>query len=469
MAEIKPISLRQALQQVIADLEGPISREEFYQRVLAIRPSRAQKPTASIQSELRYGGSRLGLVTLDKDTYVPLQRAIQGIRFRIPLDQFEVKRGILFIQPGFEPFLCRPAKEAVLLGEQGQRLPAPVVNIKQERKSPLGTYTSTLEAFDLAAWLRAHKARQNDSVLFTLLNWQEATFQLEHEPYQRRQKQLITKQNQALADMLYALMEDTVDERIFTHEAVLTAYARLPSARDYPGDHWLLVVDADPRIRNTGFEITPADFRLPLDFIFGREEPTFRELPFSSQEGKKVYRFKATFKGSKIPWRQIEILGNQTLIQLDSMLRDAFEHDPMDHLSKFTQVIPRGKGKKPREVKFGTINPFEATPANKLRLAGLGLQVGAELEYVYDFGDWIEHSLTLETIADPQPGVKYPRLAAQNKPQYQPCERCQSKGRKANAVWICIDCSHEQQRNVLLCDKCLAAAHEGHYAEEIVY
>jgi len=468
MTEIAPIRLEEALRRVIAELDGPIPREEFYRRVLAIKPSRAKKPTASIQSALCYGKTRRGLVTLDKDTYAPLQMAIQGIRFRIPLEQLEVNRGVLFVRPGFEPFLSRKAAEAVLLDEQGQRLPAPVVSIKQERKSPLGTYTSEWETFDLAAWLRAHKARRDDSVLLTLLNWQEATFQLAHEPYQRRQEQLITQQNQALADMLYTLMEDTVDERIDADEAVLTAYARLPAVRDYPGDHWLLVVDTDLRMRNTGYEIVPKDFRLPFErMLFGEE--AVRELPFSSQEGKQVYRFKATFKGSKLPWRQIEILGNQTLIQLDSVMRDAFEHDPMDHLSEFTQVIPRGKGKKPREVDFGEINPFEATPANKLHIAGLGLPVGAELEYVYDFGDWIEHSLTLEAIEDPQPGVKYPRLAAQNEPRHASCERCQGKGRKANAVWICVDCSEEQQREVLICNKCLSAAHEGHYAVKIVY
>ena len=102
--------------------------------------------------------------------------AIQGIRFRIPLELLEVNRCVLFVRPGFEPFLSRKAAEAVLIDEQGQRLPAPVVSIKQERKSPLGTYTYEWETFDLAAWLRAHKARRDDSVLLTLLNWQEATF-----------------------------------------------------------------------------------------------------------------------------------------------------------------------------------------------------------------------------------------------------------------------------------------------------
>ena len=59
-------------------------------------------------------------------------------------------------------------------------------------------------------------------------------------------------------------------------------------------------------------------------------------------------------------------------------------------------------------------------------LPGLGLALGDELKYVYDFGDWIEHRITLEAITEPQPDVKYPRVLGQNKPQYQDCEtlRC---------------------------------------------
>ena len=57
----------------------------------------------------------------------------------------------------------------------------------------------------------------------------------------------------------------------------------------------------------------------------------------------------------------------------------------------------------------GEINPFEPTPAMKRRLAGLGLEVGAELEYLYDFGDSLEHTLVLQSIGQAERGMKYPR------------------------------------------------------------
>ncbi len=46
----------------------------------------------------------------------------------------------------------------------------------------------------------------------------------------------------------------------------------------------------------------------------------------------------------------------------------------------------------------------------ELRLAGLGLKVGAELEYLYDFGDSLRHTLVLQSIGDAEQGVKYPRV-----------------------------------------------------------
>ncbi|MCL0078134.1 plasmid pRiA4b ORF-3 family protein [Dehalococcoidia bacterium] len=89
--------------------------------------------------------------------------------------------------------------------------------------------------------------------------------------------------------------------------------------------------------------------------------------------------------------------------------------------------------------------------------------------YVYDFGDEILHNVTLEKIVQPEKGVEYPRVIAENKPRYRYCERCQEQGKKTIAAWICIECSEEEGREVLLCEDCLEEEHEDHYADEILY
>ena len=89
--------------------------------------------------------------------------------------------------------------------------------------------------------------------------------------------------------------------------------------------------------------------------------------------------------------------------------------------------------------------------------------------YVYDFGDNIKHIITLEKIVKPQEDAEYPRVISKNKPRYRYCEMCKKKGKKTIATLICIECSKEKRREVLLCEDCLEKGHEDHYANEILY
>ncbi len=96
------------------------------------------------------------------------------------------------------------------------------------------------------------------------------------------------------------------------------------------------------------------------------------------------------------------------------------------------------------------------------------LQVGDQLKYVYDFGDWIEHTLELQSISNPEKGVRYPREVARNEPKYEYCVECQKKGKQTIATWRCHFCSDEEKREILICENCLEN-HEDHYTDEILY
>jgi hypothetical protein len=211
--------------------------------------------------------------------------------------------------------------------------------------------------------------------------------------------------------MLYELLEETHDERLWASIGLPTAYARLTSARDYPGDHWLTVIERDERMTYRGdFEITHADSdRGSLFETFAQEpgEDAVEEKPFTAQQGRQVYRFRAV-RGKKE--FTVEVQGNNTLGDFDAVMKEAFKLDTWDHLSEFTLITPRGKGKQPRLKHFGSMDPLGEYAAHHVRLAGLGLEQGALLEYVYDFGDNIEHSLVLEAMGEPEKGVEYPRF-----------------------------------------------------------
>ena len=264
------------------------------------------------------------------------------------------------------------------------------------------------------------------------------------------------------------MLESAQKESLYASQAVPTAYARLSDPKGYPGDHWTEVIERDPRMKWDGFAIHYSEYMSPLEqILYGEKEVT--EGPITRAQARQIYRFKAELWHRADIWRRIEIQGGQTLADFDGILRDAFEHDPFDHLSGFWKLVRRGRGNRFREIDLGDIDPLGGGSGAGLHIAGLELRPGDLLKYVYDFGDWIEHRITLEEIVEPEPGGEYPRIIARNKPRYRYCQSCQAKGRKRIATWICIECSNKQGREVLVCDECLAAEHEGHFVEEILY
>ena len=276
----------------------------------------------------------------------------------------------------------------------------------------------------------------------------------------------IKSKNQELADILFDMLEASYDECIYPHTAIATAYARMSDQQDYPGDHWLDVVSNDSRMKLTDIGITYPERRNFFD-LTDKELPVTKQK-LTPQQKEQVYFFKAASKYRPGLWRLIEIQGKHTLADFNKILRNAFSHD-MDHLGGFWKLIPRGHGNRFREVKLGDVDPYGDGSCADMKIAELGLADGDKLKYVYDFGDWIEHEITLETVSLPVGDIRYPRVSEQNKPRYRYCERCKSEGRKTIATYICVDCSNHEQYEVRVCESCLELAHEDHFAVEILY
>jgi len=178
---------------------------------------------------------------------------------------------------------------------------------------------------------------------------------------------------------------------------------------------------------------------------------------------EKIYVFKAALKYRGELWRRIEIKGNQTLGDFDHIMREAFNHDTWDHLSEFFS------GRVWQSEGFGEIGPGGGGGGATKQINHLGLSEGDKIEYVYDFGDNIQHVITLEKIIDFEKEEEYPRIVSKNKPRYRYCELCKEQGKKTIATWVCIECSEEKQREVLLCEDCLMKKHEDHYVDKILY
>lgn len=178
---------------------------------------------------------------------------------------------------------------------------------------------------------------------------------------------------------------------------------------------------------------------------------------------EQVYRFKVALKFRRKLWRRIEVKGSQTLGDLDRIIRETFKYEMWDHLSEFF------RGRIWRSEGLGEIEPGGGGSGDGKRIDLLGLSEGDKMEYVYDFGDDIQHIVSLDKVMELDKTAKYPRVVCQNKPEYSYCEVCKDLGKEIIATWICIECSNDEGRDVLLCDDCVMKEHEDHYTEEMVY
>ena len=419
-------TLKEVTHQVLEELTEPTSVNDIVQRVLQRYPSTSKRPTSLVRNQLHsFGMVGVEIVYLDARTIAPLRLAMPGVCFRVPLGADDVQTGLLPVYPGFSPFVTDRFSRTIVSehievqDENGQVIAnGPTAGTAQRQIQPL--WPSYGErgngAFNLRDWLHAHQAQAGDSLLVTLLNWRPARLRLEFEPQTAYRAEASAAQNDALADCIQSLLDESYDERIGTDEAILTAYARMPGARDYPGDHWLPMLFEDPRFLITNFDIRASDGISTAEYLSvyleGNEpeealEP--EEEPITPEQGNQVYRF-STKENYGTRERRIEILGRHTLADFDNIMRTAFRLDHMDHLSEFTRITHRGRGKRPHEQRYGEINPFEPTPAMEYQVAGLDLEVGTELEYLCDFGDSLRHTLILQSISTPERNTKYPRV-----------------------------------------------------------
>lgn len=515
MIKRDPLSWSAAIEQVLREFDRPVHIDELAQRVLAIKTTTAKSPRSMVRSKLQ---EELGksVIALDRETFISINTALRGVRFRIEPSSEEIQHQMLDISrlQDFLPWGLRHHPQSLtLLTADGTPITS---EAGIQERSPQGRLTirkgltqrGVADAVVMEQWFSQH-GRALHTIIVTIEDRQPGVLRLEPESKgsYKAHRQQIEQRNLALADLLFELLEQDRRGMLMAHIGVPTAYARLADRQDYPGDPWQVVLKRDSRMHFDGFAIRYADDISPFDALVGAVlgrssgttieqlisglgdslaipdlDPDFddvlavplprKQVPRSTvtkEQSHKVYRFKASFKHRPKIWREIEVQGGQTLAQLDRTLRTAFGHDPSDHLSGFWKLVRRGKGTMVREVDLGDVNPFGGGSAASVRIAELELVPRAKLKYVYDFGDWIEHTLAFVGTSEQQQGTKYPRVCSHNDPEYQDCTRCKQEGRTRRAVYVCLECSGELGVEQLLCEQCVQEQHEEHYIEEIVY
>ncbi len=465
-------TLKQVVEQVLSELDGPITITDLADRVYAIYPTRSKTAMSSFRNCLHYDEQGVNLVYLDRFTVLSTRVAMQGVRFRVPIDRHAEKENevpVLF----FNYFIDRVGniKGVHFVDNAGDPIAFKVKSVKNIWEPNSLWRMDFVNTFDFTEWFNRLQPQRGDSLLVTVQNWEEREFILEYEPRKKKRMEEIGRFDKEFSDILYDMLEESRDGNIFLHQVIPDVFVRLANPQGYPGDNWREIVEADKRVKNDGTALTyPEDVSLFERMMLTDEE----QLPwvgdhYSKKQSKDVYRFKVSLGFNSPIWRVIAIKAGQTFAELDVAIRDTFGYDRFDHMGGFWKLIPRGKSqKKFREVEIGDINPFEAGTASDLHIGGMDLKPGDLIKYVYDFGDWIEHEIKFEGTSTVEAGKSYPCVVEKNKPKYQYCVSCKAKGKETIATLICLQCSTEK-KDIVVCEDCANEKHEEHYLEEIIY
>lgn len=471
MPNDKP-TLKQVTEQVLSDLDGPITVKDLADRVYAIYPTKAKTAMSSFRNCLHYDEQGVNLVYLNKDTILPMRIAMRGVRFRVPIDRHVEKENVIpFLF--FNYFIDRYGnpKNIRFVDSTGNPIAYKIKSVKNIREPNSLWRRDFVDAFEFTEWFNKTKPQRGDSLLVTVRNWESREFLMEHESKRKRRTEEIQRFNQEFSNTLFNILEESRDGDIFLHQVIPDVFARLSNPRGYPGDNWREIVESDKRVMSDGMILKYPEDMPPLEHLM---LPDDEQLPwirdnYTKKQSKDVYRFKISLGFGSPIWRMIEIKAGHTFADLDVAIRNAFGHDRFDHMGGFWKLIPRGTSqKKFREIEIGDINPLEEGTAADLHIGGMDLKPGDKIKYVYDFGDWVEHEIRLEQITTAEAGKSYPVMVERNKPKYQYCIVCKKEGKNTVATLICLQCSTEKKL-VFLCEDCADKKHEEHYLEEIIY
>jgi hypothetical protein len=139
-------------------------------------------------------------------------------------------------------------------------------------------------------------------------------------------------------------------------------------------------------------------------------------------------------------WRRIELSSQTTLRQFHRSLQIVMGWENY-HMHEFLA------GKQRYGVPDSTYDePGEVILEGKIRLSEVLPTLGAQIQYIYDLGDYWRHAVTLEESVSAEPDAEYPRLIGGARSC--PPEDCGGTGGYANLLDILMDPKHEDYQHM---------------------
>jgi len=120
---------------------------------------------------------------------------------------------------------------------------------------------------------------------------------------------------------------------------------------------------------------------------------------------QEIYQIKITLLGTRPPiWRRLLVPAGMTLEQLHDVLQAAMGWEDC-HMHDFRIGKKRFGKPEPDDSLMGMPATIDESTVRVFSVLG---KVGAKAVYTYDFGDGWEHSIAVEKVLIPDPGVAYP-------------------------------------------------------------
>ncbi|PZO35310.1 MAG: hypothetical protein DCF19_24200 [Pseudanabaena frigida] len=168
--------------------------------------------------------------------------------------------------------------------------------------------------------------------------------------------------------------------------------------------------------KSTPTEILQEEFQA-LD-LFPKWEKNLQMPEPEAQDG--IFTFKVSIKvqtlkpnnriSTETVWRKIAIPSNFTLYDFSSAILKAFDF-ANDHLHQFIYKDRQG-------FQRSIYHPYtqyeeDTIFTDKVLLRDWQINIGDRITYVFDFGDWWEFNVVLESIDEPDPKLKKPKAIDQ--------------------------------------------------------
>lgn len=140
-------------------------------------------------------------------------------------------------------------------------------------------------------------------------------------------------------------------------------------------------------------------------------EPEAQDGIFIFKVSLQIYIQKSRDKFStETIWRKITIPSDLTLYDFSSAILEAFDFDN-DHLHQFTYKDRQGFQKSIYHpyTQHGEDDGF----TDQILLRDWQINIGDRITYIFDFGDWWKFNVVLESIEEPDPKLKKPKVIEQ--------------------------------------------------------